>query len=185
MTAAPKVPISQKILNATASLSKGTTKYVSRKKVAALCGFPKQESRSYLNQISILKKKKNFIVLDGKDFIGLTEEGLQNAEQVAPVTSNRESLDAAKAKIESAKGKRIFEIAEDGQTHTYAEIGRLIQSDHTKRSFLNLLGPLKNKHTCIEYVTTETGEKAIRMVDDMFPFGRPGEEAPVGSETES
>ena len=61
MTATSKIPISQNILNATATLSKGTTKYVSRKKVASLCGFAKKESRSYLNQITILKKKKNLV----------------------------------------------------------------------------------------------------------------------------
>ena len=168
---APTKPsISQKILNSTASLSKGTTKHVCRKKVAAMCGFAKKETGSYTNQIGILKNKKKYIVVD-KDSIYLTEEGLKHAEQEAPVADNCEALEKAMGKIKMGKGKLVFKLLSDGKTYTRQEIGAEIGNDHTKPSFTNILGPLKSLGY-IEYVEKD-GEKACRMMDDMFPFGRP------------
>ena len=167
----PSTTISQKILNATASLSKGTTKHVSRKKVAQLCGFPKDESRSYKNALTILDKKKGYIVRVDKETLYITEKGLPEADMEAPAGNNEEALEKAKEKIKMGKGKKVFELLSDGKTYTRAEIGEAIGSDHTARSFANILGPLKTLGY-IEY-TEKDGEKACRMLDDMFPFGRP------------
>jgi hypothetical protein len=168
-----KLSISQKILNATASLSKGTTKHVSRRKVAQLCGQAKSESRSYVNQIGILKNKKGFIVVVDADTIYLTEKGLKNAEAVPPEANNEDALEAAKAKIKMGKGKKAFAFLSDGETRSYSEIGTAIGNDPAQRSFQNIIGPLKTLGY-IEY-TEKDGEKACRMVDEMFPFGRPNE----------
>lgn len=169
-----KETIAQKILNATASLSKGTTKHVSSKKVAQLCGNAKGKSRSYTNQIGILKNNKKFIIVVDKATMHLTEAGLKNAEQVLPAADNQAALDQAKDKIKMGKGKKVFEYLSDGETRTYAEIGKTIGNDHTNRSFQNIIGPLKSLGY-IEY-TEKDGQKACRMLDEMFPFGRPGDE---------
>lgn len=78
--ASTKLSISQKILNATASLSKGSVKQVSCRKVALLGGQVKNESRSYVNQVGILKNNKKYIVVIDKDAMHLTNEGLNYAE---------------------------------------------------------------------------------------------------------
>jgi hypothetical protein len=173
MAPTKSVPISKKIINAAAQLSKGTTKHVSRKKVAQMCGFGKEESRSYKNQITILKKKKEFIVLVDDDTMHLTEKGLNEADPEAPAATNDECLEAAKSKIKMAKGKKVIDLLSDGKTYTRAEIGEAIGSDHTQRSFSNILGPLKTLGF-IDYVE-KNGEKACVMTDDMFPFGRPAD----------
>lgn len=169
---AKKQSISQKILNATAHLSKSSTKHVSRKKVAQLCGFPKNESRSYANQIGILKKQKEWIIVVDAETIALTKEGLKHAEDEPPAVDNNDNLEKAKEKIKMSKGKKVFELLSDGKTYTRAEVGKAIGSDHTIRSFNNILGPLKTLGY-IEYVE-KNGEKACVMTEDMFPFGRPG-----------
>ena len=170
---ASKTSISQKILNATACLSKNTTKHVSRKKVAQMCGDPK-ESRSYTNQIGILKNEKGFIVVVDKETIHLTDKGLEHAELVPPAANNEEALSKCREKLKMGKGKKVFDLLSDGKTYTYAEIGNAIQNDHTQRSFTNIMGPLKTAEF-IEY-TKKNGEKACRMLDDVFPFGRPNAE---------
>jgi len=164
--------IAQKILNATAHLSSSTTKHVSRKKVAQLCGFPKKESRSYTNQIGILKNNKEWIIVVDAETIALTQEGLKHAHAEPPAVDNNESLEKAKEKLKMGKGKRVFELLSDGKVYTREEIGKAVGSDHTNRSFNNILGPLKSVGY-IDYVE-KNGEKACVMTDDMFPFGRPG-----------
>ncbi|KAL3914702.1 MAG: hypothetical protein SGARI_008354 [Bacillariaceae sp.] len=168
-TSCSKLTIPQKILNATASLSKGTTKHVSKQKVLRLCGHVKTVPRSFTNQMGILKKKKQWIVVDGDD-IALTEEGLKHAETTPPPANNEETWNQAKDKIKMGQGKKVFDFLCDGETRTYKEIGEKIGRDHEVRSFQNILGPLKTLGY-IEYVTKD-GEKACRMLDEVFPFGQ-------------
>ena len=147
-----------------------------------MCGFPKTESPSYTNQIGILKNKKKFIVVVDKDTIALTDKGLAEAEMVPPAMNNQEALTKCKEQIKMGKGKLVFDLLSDGKTYSRAEIGKAIGSDHTNRSFINILGPLKTLEF-IEY-TTKDGEKACRMLDEVFPFGRPDEAESKSSDNE-
>lgn len=136
-----------------------------------MCGFPKAESRSYTNQIGLLKNKKGFLVVIDKETICLTDKGLENADMDAPAMTNEESWTTSKEKLKMKKGKMVFDLLTDGKTYTRKEIGEAIGSDHTNRSFNNILGPLKTLGY-IEYLEKD-GEKACRMLEDMFPFGAP------------
>ncbi|CAB9525348.1 expressed unknown protein [Seminavis robusta] len=173
MSPAKKLTTEQKIINAAATLSRrGKTKHVCRKKVAAMCGFNK-ETKSYGNCLGNLKNKKKFIAYD-KETIELLPAGEENAEPEAELGSNAEVLEACKAKVTGGKPKQVLDILSDGRTYSRAKIGEMIGSDHTKKSFINILSPLK-KPGYIEYVKDENDEPALRMHDDMFPFGgRPG-----------
>ena len=100
----------------------------------------------------------------------MTDLGEEHAEPEAELGSNKEILEKAKEKVKSNKSKKILDILFDGCTYSRAKIGKMIDADHTKKSFINLLSPLK-KEFYIEYVTDEDGNQALRMHDDMFPFG--------------
>jgi hypothetical protein len=169
-----KQTMHQKILNATASLAARGIKKAPRRQVAAMCGFPK-ETKSYDNSLRLLRKTKGYIVVD-KETITLTELGLEHAEPTEPTESNSDILAQAKDKIKSKKSKQILDILADGRTHTRKEVGSIIDADPTKKSFVNLLSPLKTLNY-IDYLQDDGGEQALRMEDSMFPFGRPGEDA--------
>ena len=174
MSPAGKTSINQKILNATASFAGSSIKKVPRKKVAAACGFP-TETKGYVNALGQLKNKKKFIVYD-KETIYITDLGLQHAEPIAQAESNQDLLNNAKEQVKSKQSKRILDVLFDGCTHSRAAVGTAIDVDHTKKSFMNLVGPLKRLEF-IEYVTDEHGEAAFHMTDNLFEVeGRPGAE---------
>lgn len=175
--AATKIPVHQKILNAVAALSKRGNigvRVPRKKKIATICDLTKETDESYGNSPTLLKNKKKYIIVE-KDTIEVTELVSANAEEVEQNGNNAQSLEQAKAKIESSKSKRIMDILSDGRIHTCAEIGAIIDADPTKKTFVNLLSPLKELEY-VEYVKNEKGEAALRMTDWMFPFGRPGDE---------
>jgi hypothetical protein len=168
MAPTKKLSTEQKIINAAASLARRDGGAVCRKKVAALCGYSK-ETKAYGNCLGNLKNKKKYIEYD-KDTITLTDLGEENAEPEEELGSNREVLEKAKEKVKGAQGKKILDALSDGRILSRDKIGEIIGSDHTKKSFINILSPLK-KLDFIEYIKDENGDAALRMTDEMFPFG--------------
>ena len=177
MSPANKRSTHQKILNATASYAARGIAKAPRKKVAALCGFS-AETKSYVNSLGLLKNKKKYIVFD-KETITITELGLVHAEPIAQAKSNQELLDTAKEKVKG-KGKLVLDVLFDGKTHSRVAVGEAIDADPTKKSFMNIFGPLK-KLEFIEYVKDEAGEPGFRMTDCLFEIeGRPGSDKVEG-----
>ena len=172
LTMAPKakLPIWQKIVNATAAAATRGERKAPRVKVAKMCGFPK-EPTVYMNAMRDLKNKKKYLVYD-TEWITLTPEGFEKADLDAEPGSNQDALQAAQEKFASKKQKRILEICFDGRTHSFQEIGELIDHDHKKASFTNLTGPLKTNEY-VTYMKDKDGNKALYATDNLFPFGRP------------
>jgi hypothetical protein len=167
---AGKLSLGQKILNATACLARKPNVIVSRKLVAKYCGFAKAESKSYCNALGILKSKSMQITYD-KETITILDKGFAAADLDAPIGTNDDAIAAAKAKAKF-KGKKhgeIIDIVADGQVHTRAEIANRIGTDMAKKSFMNLLGPIKT-NDYITYVKTAQGEPAIQATESLLPF---------------
>jgi hypothetical protein len=165
-----KLSISQKILNATASLAGKPNVKVCRKTVAKRCGFA-SEPKVYVNALGIMKNKKLQIIYD-KESITILDAGFKLADPAAPIGSNADALREAQEKFKSRKQKQILEICSDGQVHTKVEIGEKIGSDPDKRSFGNLFGPLRTQGF-IDFVKTENGEPAVKGTEELIPFGIP------------
>jgi predicted helicase len=163
-----RLTLGQKILNATASLAGKPNVKVPRKKVAKYCGCGKAESKSYCNALGLLKTKQKHITYD-KEFITILDTGFAAADPEAPIGTNDDAIAAAKAKFKAKKQHEIIDICADGQVHTRAEIAERIETDMTKKSFMNLLGPLKTKDY-ITYVKTAQGEPAVQATEDLLPF---------------
>lgn len=172
MAPAGKLSIGQKILNASASLHAKGFKKVPRKQVARMCGHPKQE-KVFTNALGILKNRKNQLSYD-KEFIILTEAGYKEADPEAPLGNNKDALESAQSKFKSGKMKQILAVVADGKLHTRASIASAIGADHTKKSFGNLLGPLRTQGY-IKYLKDATGEPAIKATVELIPFGHSDE----------
>ena len=118
--------------------------------------------------MGILKNKKLQIVYDSET-ITILQAGFDKADPDAPIGSNKEALEAAKQKFKSPKDKKILDICSDGKVHTRAEVASRIGSDHTKKSFGNLLSPLRSAQY-IDYLKNEDGEAAIQGTEELIPF---------------
>jgi len=71
------------------------------------------------------------------------------------------------------KSRLIYEILTDGRVHTRASIAERIGHDHTLASYKNMISPLKSLGFA-EYVAMN-GERALRMLDSEFVYGRPSQ----------
>jgi hypothetical protein len=163
-----KLSLGQKILNATASLARKPNVIVSRKLVAKYCGFAKAESKSYCNALGILKSKSMQIAYD-KETITILDKGFAAADLDAPIGTNDDAIAAAKAKFKGKKQGEIIDIVADGQVHTRAELANRIGTDMAKKSFMNLLGPIKT-NDYITYLNTAQGEPAVQATETLLPF---------------
>lgn len=128
----------------------------------AQIGSPK----SFANTIATLKKKENLVMYD-KDSIWLTEEGKNyvGEEAFAAPQSNDEMQDRVRETLKGGKPKKIFDFLLDGEWHTRDEIAEHLGDDPTKKGFKNSIGSL-SKHV-------EKKEKSCRLLDYLFPAGRP------------
>lgn len=163
-----KLSLGQKILNATASLARKPNVKVSRKQVAKYCGFAKAESKSYCNALGTLKSKSMQITYD-KESITILDKGFAAADPDAPIGTNDDAIAAAKGKFKGKKQGEIIDIVADGKVHTRAEIANRIGTDMAKKSFMNLLGPIKT-NDYIKYVKTTQGEPAVQATEALLPF---------------
>uniref|UniRef100_A0A7S3P8P0 Uncharacterized protein n=1 Tax=Amphora coffeiformis TaxID=265554 RepID=A0A7S3P8P0_9STRA len=166
-----KLSMKQKILNATASLKARGIDKAPRSRVSKLCGFPK-ETKSYTNCLGQLKKEDGGLIIVDKDYIILTDKGMDKANPEAPLGNNKEALQKALTKFKSSKQKQVLEILSDGRVHTHQKIAELIDADHKKKSFGNLLGPFKTAGYAVA-VKMNSGEKALEGTEELFPFGKP------------
>ena len=164
------VPLWQQILdNAHAiTIQQGGGSAAPRRKVASMCGLPK-ETGSYKNALTSLTKK-GYMVMDS-DTLMPTDLGRENAKAVDIAKSNEEQLEIAKARV-SAKGKKLVELLKDGKAHSRTSIAKALESDPADRSYKNFLSLVK-KADCLEYCDDDQGQKCLRLPDWIFPFGRP------------
>jgi len=168
-----KLSMKQKILNATASLKARGIDKAPRSHVSKLCGVSK-ETKSYSNCLGQLKKEDGGLIIVEKDYLIITDKGMEMAVPEAPLGNNTEALGKAKEQFKSSKQKKILDILSDGKAHTYKDIATLIDTDHTKKSFGNLLGPLRTAGYAAT-AKTENGEKSLEGTEQLFPFGKPSE----------
>lgn len=167
---AQQPPIWQRIVNAIVTLEMRGQPQPSRHHVAAMCGYPKENGKGYVNALSDLKNQKKFVIVE-KTSIRLTELGRSHAQPSMSFDSgNKALLEQAKEKIKSFKGKKIVDILSDGAVHSRQDIPDQIETDVTSKGFVNLLSALK-KETFIEYCQDKDGSKAIRLQEWMFPEG--------------
>jgi alkylated DNA nucleotide flippase Atl1 len=170
MVSGKKPSIPETILNVAANAASDKEGYkVSREEVAKKCGYPKQPT-VYMNALRSLQKK-GYLTYD-KTSITVYQLGFDNADMEAAPKNNEQQLEKAKEKFKSQKQKQILDIVFDGGVHSYVEIANVIGADHNKRSFQNLLGPLKSSEYVI-YTKDADGKKALEAHDSLFPFGRP------------
>jgi hypothetical protein len=162
-----QLPTAQKILNASAALSKRGIKHACRKRVAAMCGLTK-ENKAFINSLAKLKNEKKFLVYD-RETITINDDGIDNADGGADLGTNRDLLEAAKNNLNGPRAKQLLEYLFDGETKTRADVARHLKTEHTSKGFQNLLGPIR-KLNYIEYVDKD-GEKCLRMTDDLFLLG--------------
>ena len=173
MPSGGKLTLHQKILNACASLKtrKGLDK-APRKKVASLCGFPRKESGSYMNALRLLQKK-GYVTYD-KEYIEITDLGMKHADHEAPLGSNKDALEEAKAKFKSSKMKQILDIVFDGDVHLLNDVRvKVGASNLGDASWNNVLGPIKKEGYIEKIKDSKTGKPAIKATIELFPFGHP------------
>jgi hypothetical protein len=165
------LPIHQRILNVTASLSKRKCiKHACRKQVAGLCGLASQ-TKGFTNSLSMLKNQKQFLTFD-KDTITINANGIIHADVGPELGSNNDLLEEAKTKVKGNKAKKLLDYLFDGQTKTRVDVADHIDSPHSSKGFTNLVSSIK-KLEYIEYVILD-GEPALRMTDELFACdGRP------------
>jgi hypothetical protein len=180
---AKSLPIHQKILNVTATLStKRGIKHVCRKQVAAKCGLTTQ-TKGFTNSLSMLKNQKKFLTFD-KDTITINEDGISHADVGPDIGSNQDLLEEAKNQVKGNKAKKILVYLFDGQIKTRADVAKHIGSDPTSKGYTNILGSIK-KWNYIEYVKLD-GEPALRMTDGLFACdGRPDGPSPSSEDNET
>lgn len=168
--ASSKLPIHQKIINAVAQSNARGIPKAPRKKIASICGYPK-ETKSYNNALG--KLRKNGWIHFDRDSIEITTEGRKHADAGAPLGSNVEALEEAKSKFKSAKQKQLLQILYDnrleGRIESRADIAARIGADHTKKSFTNILSPVKTQGF-MDYVKDAEGQPALEATDELFPF---------------
>lgn len=168
-----QVPVAQRILNNCAVLEarQGGNPNVSREQVAALCGYPKENGKGYVNALTILKKQKGYITIVDKQTMALTDAGREKADKVASVGSNQEQLKQTKERVKPKKARAIMDLLADGEKHSRKDIAKDIDVDINAKGFKNILSGLKSEEI-LEYCKDDNNEPALIMCDWLFPFGR-------------
>lgn len=124
--------------------------------------------RSFNTTLLNIKKKKGFIQYD-KDSVWLTEEGREYLGEDALAAPADNTAMQAKIRAELIKGQKprqIYDLLLNGEWWTKDEIaeGMGIPNNKSLGTYISSLSKV-----------VERDSASIRLLDMVFPFGRPGE----------
>jgi len=175
-------PVQQKILNAVktlASPSEGESIYSTacRAKVMAMCGYTKKNCGGFNFALSIMKTKQGLLTSNSQT-ITLTSLGDELAEvdpSYAPGSTTEEHWEKCLAQIKGKKGKLMFEALRDGKAHARADLALISGYDGPEAGGFKFATSKLVSTGLVEYCQDSRGQPALRVTDDVFPYGRPDE----------
>lgn len=181
-------PKQQAILNAVKTVASrpgqqqshgdATTMTADRQKVLIMCGYTKGTAGGFNFQLSVMKTKRGFLTFDAKS-ISLTTLG-QELAQVDPnhnvAASNEAHWEKCMARIPGKKGKLLFAAMRDGKVHSRASLASAAGYDDPNAGGYKFATSKLVSTELAEYCTDEGGQPALRLTDEVFPYGRPEEQ---------